>query len=441
VVIEEIDRKAAGQYPRHRCDASCALSTNVSSPTNGLNAAEARQAAKTETRRRWIAFGFVAPLLIFVLLSFAVPILTMLWRSVYHPTLAGLIPNTLQQIRTWDGKGLPDQAVLTTFVTELYALNAERQAGRLAEEVNRAYSGMSSVVKSSARQIGRLSAAQLPKEGAQTLLGLHANWRDPLLWRAIERAGRLYTYDNYLTALDLEMDRAGSIERRDTQIYLKLYGKTLNLALLITVLCALLGYPLAYYLAKLPSSRANLLMIMVLLPFWTSLLVRTTAWIALLQTHGVVNSFLLGIHAIREPLEMLYTASATVLAMTHILLPFMILPLYSVMRGIDPSYTRAALSMGAKPWAAFVQIYFPMTLPGLSAGALLVFIISVGYYITPALVGGTDGQMISNIIAFHMQRSNNWELAAALGSLLLALILVLYWLYDRLVGASNIKLG
>jgi len=409
--------------------------------SNGLNTTEVRQAAQTERRKRWIAFGFVAPLLVFVVFSFVVPILTMLWRSVYHPTLAELIPHTLEQIRAWDGEGMPDEKVLTTFVTELHALNAERQAGKLAEEVNRAYSGMSSVIKSSARQIGRLSAAQLPGEGVQTLLATHANWNDPFLWRAIERAGRSYTYDNYLTALDLEMDHAGGIEQRSTQIYLKLYGKTLNLALLITVLCALLGYPLAYYLARLPSNRANLLMVMVLLPFWTSLLVRTTAWIALLQTNGVINSFLVNVNILDEPLEMLYTAFATVLAMTHILLPFMILPLYSVMRGIDPSYTRAALSMGAKPWSAFVRIYFPMTLPGLSAGALLVFIISVGYYITPALVGGTDGQMISNIIAFHMQRSNNWELAAALGSLLLALILILYWLYDRLVGTSNIKLG
>jgi len=416
------------------------LSTAVAA-SNGLNTAEARQAAKTERRKRWVAFGFVAPLLAFVLFSFAIPILTMLWRSVYHPTLAELIPHTLKHLHEWDGEGMPDQAVLTAFATELHSLNADRQAGKLAEEINRAYSGMSSVIKSSARQIGRLSAAQLPQVGAQTLLATHANWGDPFLWRAIERAGRFYTYDNYLTALDLEMNHTGSIERRDTQIYLKLYGKTLNLALLITVLCALLGYPLAYYLANLPSNRANLLMVMVLLPFWTSLLVRTTAWIALLQTNGVINSFLTGIKLIAEPLEMLYTAFATVLAMTHILLPFMILPLYSVMRGIDPSYTRAALSMGAKPWSAFWRIYFPMTLPGLSAGALLVFIISVGYYITPALVGGTDGQMISNIIAFHMQRSNNWELAAALGSLLLALILILYWLYDRLVGTSNIKLG
>jgi len=413
----------------------------LSSITAELNRHEARQAAQSARRKRWIALAFVAPLLLFVLITFALPIVTMLWRSVYHPTLGELIPHTLAQLSGWDGEGLPDNSTLTTFAKELHQLNAERQAGKLAEEVNRAYSGMSSVIKSSARQIGRLPAEELSNQGAAVLLKSHANWNETNLWRAIERAGRPYTYDNYLTAVDLQITHEGSIENRDTQIYRKLYGKTLYMALLITVLCGLLGYPLAYYLANQPANKANLLMVMVLLPFWTSLLVRTTAWIALLQTNGVINSFLMSIGVINQPFEMLYTSFSTILAMTHILLPFMVLPLYSVMCSIDPSYTRAALSMGAKPLGAFAKIYFPMTLPGVSAGALLVFIISVGYYITPALVGGTDGQMISNIIAFHMQSSNNWELAAALGSLLLFLILLLYWIYDRFVGASNIKLG
>src|SRR3546814_7419790 len=123
--------------------------------------------------------------------------------------------------------------------------------------------------------------------------------------------------------------------------------------------------------------------------------------------------------------------------MTHILLPFMILPLHAAMKAIDPSYMKAARSLGARPVPAFLRIYLPMSLPGLSAGALIVFIISVGYYIIPALVGGAEGQMISNLIAFHMQRSNNWELAAALGTLLLVLIIVLYWIYDRLVGVRS----
>ena len=203
----------------------------------------------------------------------------------------------------------------------------------------------------------------------------------------------------------------------------------------------LIGYPLAYYLTIVSARTSSILMICVLLPFWTSLLVRTTSWIALLQTNGVVNSVLQVLHIITEPLEMLYTQFATIISMVHILLPFMILPLYSVMKGIDPSYLRAAMSLGGKPIPAFIKIYMPMTLPGLAAGSLLVFIISIGYYITPALVGGTEGQMISNIIAFHMQSSNNWELAAALGSLLLVVILAMYALYDRIVGVSNIKLG
>nr|WP_024309884.1 ABC transporter permease [Pseudomonas sp. P818] len=408
-----------------------------------LTTSEAGQAASARRKKRLTAFLFVAPLLLFILVTFVAPIGSMLWRSVYHPTVAELIPLTLAELERWDDhKQLPDERTLSVFVSELHALDKQRLSGKLSEEFNRAFTGMSSVVKSTARRIGRMDAEALSSQGVETLLESHRNWSRPELWYAIERAGKVYTYDYYLTALDLELHPDEGIQvRQDTQIYLQLYSKTLNMALVITLLCALLGYPLAYYLAGLPSNRANLLLVLVLLPFWTSLLVRTTSWIALLQTNGVINSTLMGIGLISQPFEMLYTSFATVVAMTHILLPFMILPLYSVMRGIDPSYMRAALSLGDKPIPAFARIYFPMTLPGLSAGALLVFIISVGYYITPALVGGTDGQMISNIIAFHMQRSNNWELAAALGSLLLGLILLLYWVYDRFVGASNIKLG
>ncbi|SFP04011.1 ABC transporter permease [Pseudomonas borbori] len=409
---------------------------------SALTTTEAGQAASARSKKRLTAFLFVVPLLAFILLTFVAPIGSMLWRSVHHPAVAELIPLTLVELQRWDGHAIPDETTLNVFALELHGLAKQRLSGKLSEELNRAYTGMSSVVKSSARRIGRLKIEQLESQGAETLLQAHRNWSKAEVWYAIKRAGQIYTYDYYLTALDLELHPEQGIQvREDTQIYLQLYGKTLNMALVITLFCALLGYPLAYYLSGLPENRANLLLVLVLLPFWTSLLVRTTAWIALLQTNGVINSFLLSSGLIGQPIEMLYTSFATIIAMTHILLPFMILPLYSVMRGIDPSYLRAAMSLGAKPIPAFARIYFPMTLPGLSAGALLVFIISVGYYITPALVGGTDGQMISNIIAFHMQRSNNWELAAALGSLLLGLILVLYWLYDRFVGASNIKLG
>lgn len=412
-------------------------------PHAGLSAAEKSQSRRVLRRRKLLTLAFVAPLIIFVLIAFVAPIGTMLYRSVYHPTVAQLIPETLVALSGWDetSETRPSDSILNIFTVELQQLADDRDSGKLAEEINRALPGSSSLIKSTARKIKKLDSEILSREGASKLLAMQPKWQQVEIWREMKLAGAVFTNDFYLTALDLMHNAQGDIVARDTQIYVKLYMKSLWIALLITVLTGIISYPLAYYLATAPARTANTLMVFVLLPFWTSLLVRTTSWIALLQTNGVINSFLQSINAIGEPLELLYTQFSTVIAMTHILLPFMILPLYSVMKGIDPSYLRAALSLGAKPIPAFIRIYMPMTVPGLSAGALLVFIISIGYYITPALVGGTDGQMISNIIAFHMQSSNNWELAAALGSLLLGLILLLYWIYDRLVGVSNIKLG
>jgi putative spermidine/putrescine transport system permease protein len=408
-----------------------------------LSIEEIAHSQKQLRRKKIKLLAFTLPLLFFVALAFIAPIATMLYRSVYHPTVSQLIPKTLSQMDEWQAtpNKMPPVNVLTTFTIELKQLAEERRSGKLAEELNRVIPGTSSLIKSSARKLKRISVDELSNGEGQQLLSLHKKWENPNLWIAMKAQGGSWTDRYYLTATDHQRNQAGDIEPRDTQIYLKLYWRSLRIALTITLLTALLAFPLAYFLANTSAKKANTLLIFVLLPFWTSLLVRTTSWIALLQTNGVINSTLQYIGIINEPIEMLYTEFATIIAMTHILLPFMVLPLYSVMKNIDPSYFRAAMSLGSKPMPAFFKIYFPMTLPGVSAGALLVFIISIGYYITPALVGGTDGQMISNIIAFHMQSSNNWELAAALGSLLLIVILLIYWLYDRFVGVNNIKLG
>ena len=215
------------------------------------------------------------------------------------------------------------------------------------------------------------------------------------------------------------------------------------LSVVITVACLLIGYPVAFLLATLPMRTSNMLMILVLLPFWTSLLVRTSAWKVLLQQQGVINDTLVFIGLVADDgrLAMINNQTGTIIAMTHILLPFMILPLYSVMRTIPPSYMRAAKSLGATDWTAFWRVYFPQSVPGIGAGAILVFILSIGYYITPELVGGTSGTFISNRIAYHISSSLNWGLAAALGVILLVVVLVLYWLYDRIIGIDNVKLG
>jgi putative spermidine/putrescine transport system permease protein len=277
----------------------------------------------------------------------------------------------------------------------------------------------------------------------EALIAVDAEWGKPTLWRGMESASHIYTSEFYLVASDRKLTDEGWMRGDDGQrIYLYLFFKTFLVSGIITVICLLLAFPVSHLLATLPMAKSSLLMIMVLLPFWTSLLVRTTSWIALLQEQGIVNDLLVSLGLITEDgrLTMMYNLTGTIVAMTHVLLPFMILPLYSVMKVIPPSYARAARSLGATSWTTFRRVYLPQTLPGIAAGSLLVFILAVGYYITPALVGGADGQLISNLISFHMSKSN-WSLAAAIAGMLLAAILLLYWLYDRLVGIDRLKLG
>ena len=221
-----------------------------------------------------------------------------------------------------------------------------------------------------------------------------------------------------------------------------LWWRTFLVSLIVTVGCLILAYPVAHLLATLPLKYSNILMICVLMPFWTSLLVRIVAWMVMLQQEGVINDTLVMLGLPDENrLPMMYNFTGTVIVMIQILLPFMILPIYSVMKGIPPSYMKAAQNLGAPPALAFLRVYMPQTLPGIGAGVILVFIVAIGYYITPELVGGKDGRLIGNMVAYHMQKSLNWGLAAAMGSILLAGILMLYWIYDKIVGIDNMKLG
>lgn len=270
------------------------------------------------------------------------------------------------------------------------------------------------------------------------------DWGSPKVWATIKLYSPSMTPGYFLNSVDMTLTPNGIESKPDNeQIYTKLFTRTLVMALIITASCILLGYPVAWLLANLPMRTASILMILVLLPFWTSLLVRTSAWKVLLQQQGVINEILVWLGFVNDAdrLVLMNNATGTVIAMTHILLPFMILPLYSVMKTIPPSYQRAAKSLGATNWTAFWRVYFPQSVPGIGAGSILVFILAIGYYITPEIVGGTDGVFISNRIAYHISSSLNWGLAAALGSILLIVVLGLYWCYDKIVGIDNVKLG
>lgn len=406
-------------------------------------------AAESHARRR--AFYLVLPLLAFVLITFVAPIGQMLHRSVNNPGFTthkdlstGEKTPIMVNLRSWfdenDRDVAPNEAAYTALVQDLVALRALKAQGQAGTRINYELGGARSLFTKSARKAEKLEP---PFKAA--VVDLDEDWADPVLWQVMRGASSAYTLNFYLAAIDKTRDIDGSIVavNENRRIYVKLFLRTLYLSLLITALTFVLAYPIAHLLATLPLRHSNLLMIFVLLPFWTSLLVRTTSWIVLLQSQGVVNNTLVASGILEDDgrIQLIYNQAGTIIAMTHILLPFMVLPLYSVMRPINPSYVRAARSLGATSWTAFRRIYFPQTLPGIGAGSLLVFILAVGYYITPALVGGAKGQLISNLIANQMLNLHNWSMGAALASILLGAVLILYWLYDRLIGIDNLKLG
>jgi putative spermidine/putrescine transport system permease protein len=369
----------------------------------------------------------------------------MLFRSVDDPLVGEALPRTVEALADWDRADLPDEAAYAALVEDLLALrdggaDGRAMIGRVATRLNFEDAGVRSTVTSTAR---KADAMEAPYKAA--LIEADEAWGDRGIWATIQRLGPDFTAVHFLASVDLRYTVDGEIapQPQERQVYVSIWMRTLMISLTVTLACVALGYPVAYLLATLPMRTSNLLMVLVLLPFWTSLLVRTTSWIVVLGQNGVLLEFLAFLHLVDDvdrP-RLIYNMTGSIVAMTHILLPFMILPLYSVMRGISPSYMRAAQNLGAPPATAFIKVYLPQTVPGLGAGCVLVFILAIGYYITPALVGGESGTMISNFIAHHMQRSLNWGFAAALGTLLLVGVMALYWVYDRIVGINNVKLG
>ena len=397
--------------------------------------------ARAERRQKLLFFGLSLPLLAFVTVTFVVPIGIMMKRSVHIPIAVETIPRTLDALRGWNAAEAPDDVLYATLAEEIRAAGRSGAIGKLATQLNYVLPGSRSTVTRTARRLRRHDG----NEFKEFMISVDARWGTPEIWAALRNLDSRYSLFNYLTAFDHRYDQDGGYVPRPEQerIYVPLLVKTIAISLLITGICILLAYPISYQLANLPARKANLLMILVLLPFWTSLLVRTTSWIVLLQSQGTINDLLVwaGVLDDESRIQMIYNMFGTVVAMVHIMLPFMILPLYSVMAGIPPDYMRAAESLGATRNRAFATVYFPQTVPGLGAGSILVFILSIGYYITPALVGGRTGQFISNAIAYHMQQSLNWGLAAALGCVLLVCVLAMYWLYSRFVGIDNMRMG
>ncbi len=400
--------------------------------------------ARAQRRSKIVAFMMVFPLLLFITIAFIGPIADMLMLSIDNTIVKEILPKSTETLQSWDEYSgeLPDEAVFAAIVADIKKAKAKKQHTKIGSRFNYESSGFSSLFRKTGRKVKKIKNPPYK----EALIKADKRWGEIYTWQVIKQNSSSYTSGYYLAASDYKKEFSSgnikSLESKDS-IYLKLFFRTIVLSTLITFLTFVIGFPLSYMLSQVSTRISNILIIFVLLPFWTSLLVRTTSWIALLQQEGVINDFLILVGIINEEgrLAMIHNATGTVVAMTHILLPFMILPLFSVMKTIPKSYVRAAVSLGAHPWKAFWKVYFPNTGPGIGAGSILVFILAIGYYITPALVGGSSGTFISNRIAYHISNSLNWGLGAALGVILLGIVLALFMLYDRIVGIDNMKLG
>jgi putative spermidine/putrescine transport system permease protein len=382
--------------------------------------------------------ALAAPLLLLLLFSFGAPIVALLSRAVYEPTIANALPHTIAALRQDSGAGVPDEAVFRAFATDLKDGQAAATVYEFAKNLNTRLPG----VRSQVLRVTRLAAQDeaVTKQAmikAAPLLGEEKSWSE------IRAGTNRFTSFFLLSAFDLRWTGQWTIGAvpADQAVFLRVFGRTFLIATLVTLATLALAFPLAYLMTNLRPAIAGIVLVLVLLPFWTSILVRTAAWTVILQKYGILNDLLLWLGVTSDRIELMYSRTGLIIAMTHIQLPFTLLPIYSVMRSVQPSQLRAAQSLGGRPFTVFRRIYLPQVMPGVLAGCLLTFILCLGYYITPVLIGGASDQLISNFIANYVNAELNWEMAAALSFVLLASTLGLYITMTRYLGLDLFKMG
>ncbi|WP_198528123.1 ABC transporter permease [Tritonibacter mobilis] len=404
-----------------------------------ISAGQKQEFRRDVRRKRLVSHLLVLPLLLFIALLFIGPILVMLSRSVENPELRAGLPTLAHNLSDWSGEGLPNPKIYQALAMDLVNPDLRSERAAAARRLNYEVPGYRTLVIGTARKIGQVQD-EIIADPKAALIALDPRWGEMPYWHALRRAVSPTTSYYLLAALDLKVDDSGSVVRVEPEqrIFVDILMRSLWVSVVVTAVCLLVAFPVANYIVVAGPRMRALVLLSILLPFWTSLLVRTSAWIVVLQREGLVNDVLTGLSLVDDPLELIFNRFGVYVAMIHILLPFMVLPLYSVMQGIPSSYMRAAASLGARPLQAFWRVYLPMTLPGIGAGCLLTFILAVGYYITPALVGGAQDQMIGYFIAFFTNTRLNWGMASALSFILLSCILVLYVGLGRYVGIGRL---
>lgn len=397
-----------------------------------------RQVKRSQRQHLRNMLLLMAPSVMLVALFFVIPVALFMFRSIDNGDMLAKLPRTTSAMQAWDGKDLPSEAVYEAAFSDLSQMT-EAQAAAVGRGLNYVLPGFRSLVVKTVNNLPETMEAGQFQAG---MTGIDARWSDPLYMATLRQQSGPLTPFQLLAAVDLRIDQEGNVVdvEGEAAVFRGLFLRTLGTSLVVTLLCLVIGYPIANVMATAKPATARRLMLLVLVPFWTSLLVRTTAWVILLQTEGLVNNSLQWLGLINEPLKLIYNQTGVYIAMVHVLLPYMILPLYSVMQNVQANHLKAAASLGASPLEVFRSIYFPLTMPGVAAGCLLVFVSSVGFYVTPALVGGPSDQMIGYFIAYFTNASVNWGLAAALGTYLLLMIALVYLVVGKLVGFDKLRI-
>ncbi|WP_018897926.1 ABC transporter permease [Rhizobium sp. 2MFCol3.1] len=375
------------------------------------------------------------PAFLFVLILFVVPIMGFLYKSIDNSEINTVLPRTTQFLsHQWQpSEDLPNE-IYGLLVDELSAAE-DVQVSALARRLNYELPEFRRLIMRT-----RTAMASMSKEDAKAgLLAAVPQWQDKRYWQILRNSSGRFTSFYYLTALDLKKDADGSITNMpaEQRQFRQVITRTFTQSVFITLICLLIAYPVANALAKATPRRASLMMFCILLPFWTSLLVRTSAWILLLQRQGLLNNVLSSLGLIDAPLPMIFNALGVYITMVHVMLPFAILPLYAAMRRISPMYLRAATSLGANPVRAFFEIYVPQTYPAIAASGTMVLVLVLGYYVTPSLVGGPADQMIGTSIAYFTNVTLNWGLAAALSVILLVMTFLLFAILALAFGKAR----
>lgn len=378
--------------------------------------------------KRMKSLALIAPLALFLAFFFVAPLVTMMKTAVSDPVASSALPTVSAALSGWDRESVPSAEAQKALANDIRNISDDELFGDLVRRLNSAKSGFRTLMS-------KTRNAVVQDENISDLVSVDKRWGEAAFWIAVQdAAGASLTDRNLLAAVDLQRDTNGAIVNAPdgTSANRITLVRTMIMAGMVTICCIAIGLPFAMVAASTTGWKRQLLLGAVLLPLWTSLLVRTAAWYIILQDNGLINLTLQTLGLTNGPVPLIFNRLGVIIAMTHVLLPFMVLPIFSVLVGIPKNLMPAAASLGAPPIRAFLLVLLPLSLRGVVSGALLVFMSALGYYITPALIGGAKDQMISSVIAYYATGAANWGMAGALGIVLLAATMMLYVVYLRL---------